>query len=595
MTGPDPDPTGASPERHAPVRGVAGAPASQEDDPPPTPTPTPRRTHPITPLVTGWKVVVGILAIVTAQNVARLVEDFTPQRALLALAVVGGVIVLSIGVSALSWWRTTYELAPEGVTLRSGLLTRTRRTAPRERIESVSIQRPALARLLGLAKVRVEIAGGSDSHLDIAYVRGGDAERLRDEILDVAEDAPKGALAQAARTAAPALAEDGTVRASPHGPVPTPGEEGPSQDDAGARPPGTLRSFLMDGVTDGLLIAQVPTERLLRSLVRDIGFVLSILLGIGWAIGSIVLGFSENGIGWSALFVLLPVILAVPRMVLNRIESGWGFVSRLTPKGLRMRRGLFSTRADTIGPGRVQKVTVRQPWLWRGPGWTSVTATVAGIGEETAENGASRVLPVGTAEELDRTLRCLLAPLGTDDDAGTVQRLLGARARDLDGLRAPHRFLWIQRRTVVVVELPGAVVQRSGILAHKLEIVPRERLQGIAVADDPFSRRFAVADLELAVAGAQVRLEALPVDEAYRLGAVLVADAAAGRPYRDKAAWPRPMLVAPSGGGLEAQASPLDPEAQARSLDTVAQASPPDPERSPARTTGPIDGTRSEP
>ena len=27
--------------------------------------------HPITPLVTGWKIVVGIIAVLTAQNIAR--------------------------------------------------------------------------------------------------------------------------------------------------------------------------------------------------------------------------------------------------------------------------------------------------------------------------------------------------------------------------------------------------------------------------------------------------------------------------------------------------------------------------------------------
>lgn len=574
MTAPGNDPAPLEPDDAAPPT----HPTAQEPDdaaPPTQPTAqepgvAARRTHPITPLVTGWKVVVGILAVVTAQNVARLVDDFTVQRALIALAIVGGVIVLSIAISALSWWRTTYEVAPEGVTLRSGLLTLTRRTAPRERIESVSIERPALARLLGLAKVRVEIAGGSDSQLDIAYVRGRDAERLRDEILDVADEGG-GLGGQQIRTPDPTGAETLTDAGSAVDPAdgagidvtpdPNDGAEGGGPQDAhGPAQPrrrDAVRSFLADGVTEGMLIARVPTERLLRSLLRDIGFVLSILVAIAWAIGSVILGFSENGIGWSALFVLLPVILAVPRMVLTRIESGWGFVSRLTSKGLRMRRGLFSTRADTIGPGRIQKVTVRRPRLWRAPDWTAVTATVAGIGEDAGQDGASRVLPVGTAEELDRTLSCLLPPLGTEDDAATVRHLLAASARDIDGLRTPLPVMWIMRRTVVVVELPQAVVLRRGILARTLEIVPRERLQDVSIGEDPFSRRMGLADLVLTVAGAEVRLEGLEVQEACRLGEELARDAARGRRYRDKESWPRPALVASlDGPPAEADGNP---------------------------------------
>src|SRR5699024_10648592 len=46
-----------------------------------------RRTHPITPLVTGWKIVVGVLAVLTAQNIAQLLDEFTLQRALIGAGV----------------------------------------------------------------------------------------------------------------------------------------------------------------------------------------------------------------------------------------------------------------------------------------------------------------------------------------------------------------------------------------------------------------------------------------------------------------------------------------------------------------------------
>ena len=135
-----------------------------------------RRTHPITPLVTGWKIVVGVIAVLTAQNIARLAEDFTVQRALIGLGVLAAAVVIAVVLSAAGWWFTTYAVDDAGVSLHRGMISRSREYAPRARIESVSVERPLLARLLGLAKVRVEVAGGGGSYLDSEYVRSADAE-----------------------------------------------------------------------------------------------------------------------------------------------------------------------------------------------------------------------------------------------------------------------------------------------------------------------------------------------------------------------------------------------------------------------------------
>src|SRR5690625_6722166 len=88
-----------------------------------------------------------------------------------------------------------------------------------------------------------------------------------------------------------------------------------------------------------------------------------------------------------------------------------------------MRRGLLNTRTDNIATGRIQRFHLKRPLLWRGPGWTAVTVTVAGI-DDSGENGAENALPVGTREELALTIGHLAAPLGTSDDlaAGAERR-----------------------------------------------------------------------------------------------------------------------------------------------------------------------------
>ena len=537
-----------------------------------------RRTHPITPLVSGWKIVVGIVAVLTAQNIARLLEDFTLQRALIGLGVLAAAVVIAIALSALSWWFTTYAVDEQGVSLHTGMISRSREYAPRARIESVSVERPLLARLLGLAKVRIEVAGGGESYLDIEYVRSADAEELRRGILDVAAlSRPTGARDAEAPSAvmqdggAPgadlhsadlhsadlhsadeygASGTDPSVPAAPEQAV-RPGEpdaHGMPADGAAVVGPGRgsssasgFHDLLLDGVTDGELIASIPTRRLVHSLLRDVGFLGGVVLSILGVVVAVGLAIWQDGINPAVLIALLPTAIAVPKYVFGRIESGWGFVSRLTDRGLRMRRGLANTRTDNLAPGRIQSLELRRPLLWRGPDWTAVSVTVAGIDDDD-ENGAENVLPVGTREELEATLGHLVVPLGTTDDAATIEHLLVAPAREIEGLRTRVRLYWISRRTRVSVLLPGALVHRSGIFTRRLQIIPRDRVQQLTVEDGPLSRRLGVLDLEVGGAGDTLTVTDLPREQVLLLHAALALDARTLRRYSDRDHWPRPVL-----------------------------------------------------
>ncbi|WP_114855987.1 PH domain-containing protein [Brachybacterium sp. YJGR34] len=519
-----------------PASAPASAPATAAG---PDPAAERRRTHPITPLVTGWKIVIGIIAVLTAQNIARLANDFTITRALIGLGVIAAAVLVSVLFAALSWWFTTYAVDEGGVSLHKGMLSRTREYAPRARIESVSVERPLLARLLGLAKVRIEVAGGGESYLDIEYVRSADAEELRRGILGVA--ARTRTPEEERRDGGAPGAASGSVTASS---VPGTGEE-PARD-GGDGAVSARDRLLYDGVTDGELIAQIPTGRLVRSLLRDLGFLAGIVMSIVGVAVAIALGFWQEGFSIAMIIALLPTLIAVPRYVFGRIESGWGFLSRITDRGLRMRRGLANTRTDNIASGRIQRIALRRPLLWRGPGWTAVTATVAGI-EDDDENGAESVLPVGTREELRATLGHLAAPLGTADDLATLEHLLTAPAREIEGLRTSVGLFWISRRTRVSVLLPGALVVRRGVLTRSVEVIPRERLQQLRVGDGPLARRLGVLDLTIDVAGHSLNLDDLAREDVLRLHAVLTRDAATLRRYRDQERWPRPVLSPAAG------------------------------------------------
>ncbi|MCS6712601.1 PH domain-containing protein [Brachybacterium sp. EF45031] len=504
-----------------------------------------RRTHPLTPLVNGWKVLAAVAAVVGFQNIPDLLEEFTWTRALIALGALAVLTVLAVLLGMLSWWRTTYAVGPGGVELHSGLLTRTERSAPRERITAVSVERPLMARLLGVAKVRVELTGGEDSHLDIDYVSSADAERLRRHILRVAAVGDQDAAAEDhAGVVALGGSGDATGSASPSAADPT---SSPLRE--------RLDHVLHDGVTDGELLAGIPTTRLLHSLLRDVGFLLmcAALLLVGLA-PVVTMLTGAVPLSWGVILPLLPAVLAVPKLVLDRVEKSWGFVSRTTPAGLRLRRGLFSTRTDNLAPDRVQTLTLRRPLLWRGPGWVDLSVATAGI--EDGEDGADAILPVGTEAELRATLEHVMTPLGTPDDTATLLHLLTAPARELPGLHPPHRWQWIARRTCAAVVLPEAVVLRSGLLTCRLQIVPSDRLQGVRWVQGPVDRRQGLAHLEMITADGGVDWEHGSAADAERLHAELARRAAVARRYRDRERWARPVASLPSAASTPTTAVP---------------------------------------
>ena len=70
-----------------------------------------------------------------------------------------GALVL-LAWSTVEWWRHTYELEGGALRVEEGVLARKLRAVPFDRIQQVELVRKPLHRLLGVASLRVETAGG---------------------------------------------------------------------------------------------------------------------------------------------------------------------------------------------------------------------------------------------------------------------------------------------------------------------------------------------------------------------------------------------------------------------------------------------------
>jgi putative membrane protein len=123
-----------------------------------------------------------------------------------ALAFAFVVIALLLGVAVVfSWlgWRMfTYQVLPDQLVISRGVLHRTRRSIPVERIQDVSLKQGPVARLLGLAEVRIETGGGEKDEGRLDSVSLTEAHRLRALLRGLSGDMGAGIGRDVADTAA---------------------------------------------------------------------------------------------------------------------------------------------------------------------------------------------------------------------------------------------------------------------------------------------------------------------------------------------------------------------------------------------------------
>ena len=152
----------------------------------------PRRLDPRAILIKVLQNSPSILLALPAILVASRGRSAAIGLLIAGMSLLGGLILVS------SWlrWRTfTYQILPGQLVIASGLINRTRRSIPAERIQDVSIKQGPLSRLLGLAQVRIETGGGEADEGQLDSVSLAEAYRLREVLRGLRT---KGAPAEAA-------------------------------------------------------------------------------------------------------------------------------------------------------------------------------------------------------------------------------------------------------------------------------------------------------------------------------------------------------------------------------------------------------------
>ncbi len=383
------------------------------------------RLHPLSPLVQAGRLVAGLLsifAVTIAQNPHGGNRARLPELIVAAVLAVAGVI---------KWLVTRWRL--DGTTLRieTGLLRRDSKQLPVTRIQAVDVVRPFLARMLGLAELRIRLASSSDrADGRLAYLTEQQAATVRAMLL---------------------AAHHGLDPATPE-----PGERPVSR-----LPTGRLvaASLLWGG--SGLLalgaavaVADSQAPHLVLGLVGTLG----------------VYAFGLAGATW------------------RRISSAFGFAVAVSPDGIRIRRGLLGTVAETVPVRRIQAVSMSQPLLWRPFGWCRLQVDVAGHAghEEGGHSLKKDLLPVGS-----RTEAVYLAQLALGHQAPATTRP-PPRAR----IKAPlsYHFLAAGHDDQMAVAVTGRLTKTT-------VWIRLEKLQSVRYVQGPVQRRLGLASVHGDAAG----------------------------------------------------------------------------------------------
>ncbi|MEU8972692.1 PH domain-containing protein [Streptomyces monashensis] len=316
-----------------------------------------RRLHPVTPFRRAWAPVAVLVgwAAHDPNSAQEQLARLTDTMLLLGLAVLVPVAGL---YGFLSWWFTHFAVTGSELRIRTGLLFRRTAHIRLERIQAVDVSRPLLARVAGVAKLRIDVVG-ADKKDELAFLGEQEARALRAELL-----------ARAAGFAPETAHEVG---------------EAPAQELLHVPPRALALSLVLTAATWGSLCAAllVPT----------------------------VLWLTTHNL-WTVLGTALPLLGGAGAHSAGRFVAEFDWKVAESPDGLRIDHGLLDRTHETVPPGRVQTVRIVEPLLWRRLGWVRVELDVAGSANSVlipvapravAESVIARVLPgVTVPQELSR-------------------------------------------------------------------------------------------------------------------------------------------------------------------------------------------------
>lgn len=304
----------------------------------------------------------------------------------------------SLAFSVLRWWRFSYQIDAQRLLVRQGLLTRSERAVPLDRVRGVDVEASALHRLFRIAVLRVDAAAGTGGNDEAVLdaVSATDARRLRELLL-----------VQRAVGGGPAVAQAPEVAVAP--------------DVAAERVFARLDPrWLLYAPLVGSYLA-VPLA-IGGTLLRDVGS-----LPIPTGLRDLVEIPERAGAGRIALSLIGALAVVAVGALLAGAVANWGFVLAARGSNLVAERGLLTRRTVSLEIDRIRGYVLSQGLGLRLVRAARLTALVTGLGDQ---NRRGQLLPLGplrVAEDVAASaVRRFDTPLRPHPSAALRRRLLRA-------------------------------------------------------------------------------------------------------------------------------------------------------------------------
>lgn len=444
------------------------------------------RLHPLTILLEGSGRAFGagiagftLGSVLGTVLVARGLLPVAGSTAGIPLAILFGAI--AFGYEIAHYRHFQYELTDDTLDIDSGVFFRREREIPLGRIQNVDISRDVLARILGVAIVSVETAGGGETEARLRYVGFDESRRLQEQIRRRKRTAS--AQAEADADTAPEERE--------------------------------------------LLFELSDQDLILLSVLSFDPRILSVVFVVAPALGPSIVPDIETA-GSLAVAVVVVVGAVVTMVALWALSAAatfvqfYGFKLHRLGDELQYERGLVQRYDGSIPTDKIQTLVVEENVLMRQFGFAGLSVDTAGYAPgSTPRGGSEAAVPLASRAavyELARDIEPFERP--------TIQRppkrarrryfaryslvvaAIAGVALAISTYLVAFPWYWLLSLLVFVPFAadrkwrhrgwalgPGYAFTRTGFFRRKTHVVPDFRVQTVIERQSLFQRRWSIASV----------------------------------------------------------------------------------------------------